>query len=65
MKSNDVYCIVCGNYYGRYGWHKHVAKEKKLYGNDIYIIKRKRLRNPNAPVLRDLPDVTSLEEYLK
>lgn len=31
-----VYCYVCGREIHFLAWSKHVAKEKRKYGDDIY-----------------------------
>lgn len=32
------YCTVCKANIGLYGWASHVAKEKRLHGENIYLI---------------------------
>lgn len=35
-ERGKVKCYVCGRYFGFMGWAKHVKKEKKIHGENIY-----------------------------
>lgn len=33
---SEIFCKVCKKWIGRAGWPSHVAKEKRIHGEDIY-----------------------------
>lgn len=36
MRNGKQLCKVCNEYIGLLGWARHVAKEKRIHGDDIY-----------------------------
>lgn len=44
-----IHCKVCHKDIGIYGWPSHVAKEKRIHGNDIFkVLKQGEI--PEGPI---------------
>jgi hypothetical protein len=41
-----IRCIVCKQDIGLYGWAKHVAREKRVHGDDVYRVLKGNFLKP-------------------
>lgn len=59
-----VHCYICGSDINYLGWAKHVAKEKRLHGEDIF--ERKKIERKKNRKIKPMENKSNkrLEEFL-
>jgi len=59
-----IHCYICNCNIGRYGWSKHVQKEKRINGIDIFE-RMKDLRTNRKPKLNIKKENVTLKDFDK